>query len=156
MKDKDVTEHRSEVVLVQHTLAKVWGNSGFAVSAAALQPSGCWYLESAMAPVTGEDITSVAVVHLTTKAKRSSSEAARCATQAGPLIAGSSWTPRRTFGLIKPSASHIPACVPQQPLAPPRLQTAALPEGQDFCLCRKKQIFTPNPHTSVRLQNQGQ
>lgn len=80
----------------------------------------------------------------------------RCATQAGPLIAGSGWTPRRTFGLIKPSASHIPACVPQQPLAPPRLQTAALPEGQDFCLCWKKQIFTPNPHTPVRLENEGQ
>lgn len=105
---------------------------------------------------TGEDITSVAMMHVMTQEQGEANGSDRSASRAGPLIAGSGWTPRRSFGLIKPSASHIPECVPQQPLAAPRLQTAALPEGQDFCLCRKKQIFTPNPHAPARSENKGQ
>lgn len=92
-------------------------------------------------------------MHVMTQAQGETNKSDR---PAGPLIAGSGRAPRRAFGLIKPFASHILECVPQQPLAPHRLQTAALPEGQAFCLCRKEQIFTPSPRVLVRAGDEGQ
>lgn len=50
-------------------------------------------------------------------------------------------------------------CVLQQRpllLAPHRLQTDALSEGQDFCLCRKKQMFTHKTHTFIQNKNESQ
>lgn len=41
-------------------------------------------------------------------------------------------------------------------LAPHRLQAAALSEGQDFCLCRRKQMFTREAHTFVHNKNESQ
>ena len=38
-------------------------------------------------------------------------------------------------------------------LAPHRLQTAALSEGQDFCLCRRKQVFSHKTHTFIHNKN---